>query len=102
MVYTCELYRSKKYRTTSRYQRSHGKTNAGGTGKKRIYLRAAILVAEGIKESAVRKVEGEVEGFIKVKKATAEGIEMIKNDKANSTVIALRSLEILAKELAKE
>src|SRR6056297_1256195 len=62
-------------------------------GKKR----AAILVAAGEKESAIRRAEGEAEAIITVKKATAEGIEMIKNAQADKNVIALRSLETLAK-----
>jgi len=58
---------------------------------------SAIRRAEGEKEATIRKAEGEAEAIIMVKKAAAEGIRVIKEAQADETVIALRSLETLAK-----
>jgi regulator of protease activity HflC (stomatin/prohibitin superfamily) len=81
--------------------------------------RALILVSEGEKEAAIRKAEGEKEATIRkaegesksiimvkeaaangirfIKEAEADGIRFIKKAEADETVIALRSLETLAK-----
>lgn len=58
---------------------------------------AAILRAEAKKEAAVREAEGQAEAILKVQQATAEGLKMIKNAGADQSVIALKSLESLAK-----
>ena len=58
---------------------------------------SAIRRAEGEKEATIRRAEGEAEAIIMVKKAAAEGIRVIKEAQADETVIALRSLETLAK-----
>lgn len=59
--------------------------------------RAAILRAEAKREAQIREAEGEAEAILKVQEATAQGIEMIKKAGADQSVIALRSLETLAK-----
>ncbi|SCG82341.1 putative protein Mb1524 [Proteiniborus sp. DW1] len=58
---------------------------------------AAILRAEAKKEAAIREAEGQAEAILKVQQATAEGIKMIKEAGADQSVIALKSLESLAK-----
>lgn len=58
---------------------------------------AAILRAEAKKEAAVREAEGQAEAIMKVQQATAEGLKMIKEAGADQSVIALKSLESLAK-----
>ncbi len=58
---------------------------------------AAILRAEAKKEAAVREAEGQAEAIMKVQRATAEGLKMIKEAGADQSVIALKSLESLAK-----
>lgn len=58
---------------------------------------AAILRAEAKKEAAIRESEGQAEAILKVQKATAEGLKMIKEAGADQSVIALKSLESLAK-----
>lgn len=58
---------------------------------------AAILRAEAKKEAAIREAEGQAEAILKVQQATAEGLRMIKEAGADQSVIALKSLESLAK-----
>ncbi len=58
---------------------------------------SAILKAEAKKEAAIREAEGQAEAIMKVQQATAEGLKMIKNAGADQSVIALKSLESLAK-----
>ncbi|WP_352420789.1 SPFH domain-containing protein [Proteiniborus sp.] len=58
---------------------------------------AAILRAEAKKEAAIRESEGQAEAILKVQQATAEGLKMIKEAGADQSVIALKSLESLAK-----
>ncbi|WIV11709.1 SPFH domain-containing protein [Proteiniborus sp. MB09-C3] len=58
---------------------------------------AAILRAEAKKEAAIREAEGQAEAIMKVQNATAEGLKMIKEAGADQSVIALKSLESLAK-----
>ncbi|MFA5525141.1 MAG: SPFH domain-containing protein [Tissierellales bacterium] len=58
---------------------------------------SAILIAEAKKEAAIREAEGQAEAIMKVQQATAEGLKMIKNAEADQSVIALKSLEALAK-----
>lgn len=58
---------------------------------------AAILRAEAKKEAAIREAEGQAEAIMKVQEATAEGLKMIKEAGADQSVIALKSLESLAK-----
>lgn len=58
---------------------------------------AAILRAEARKEAAVREAEGEATAILKVQEATAQGLAMIKAVKADQSLIAIKSLETLAK-----
>lgn len=58
---------------------------------------SAILRAEAKKEAAIREAEGQAEAIMKVQQATAEGLKMIKNAGADQSVIALKSLDSLAK-----
>lgn len=58
---------------------------------------SAILKAEAKKEAQVKIAEGEAEALLKIKEAEAKGIELLKNAKADKAVIALKSLEALAK-----
>ena len=54
---------------------------------------ARILEAEAAKEAAIRKAEGEAQAILSVQKATAAGLEMIKNAQIDDKVLKLRSLE---------
>lgn len=58
---------------------------------------AAILRAEGQKESQIRRAEGEAEAIRTVQSATAAGLSMIKDVKADKALIAIRSLEAMEK-----
>jgi len=58
---------------------------------------AAILHAEALKESKMREAEGEAEAILRINEATARGIRMINEANPSSGMIALRSLEALAK-----
>ena len=58
---------------------------------------AAILRAEASKESAIREAEGQAEAILKVQAATAQGLLMIKNVAADQSLIAIKSLETLAR-----
>lgn len=59
--------------------------------------RAAILKAEAQKEVAIREAEGEAEAILKVQNATAEGLKMLNESNPSKSVIAIKSLEALAK-----
>ncbi len=56
-----------------------------------------ILEAEAGKEAAIRKAEGEAEAILAVQKATAAGLQMIKDVQADDSLIRLRSLEAFEK-----
>ncbi len=58
---------------------------------------ARILEAEAAKEAAIRKAEGEAQAILSVQKATAAGLEMIKNAQMDDKVLKLRSLEAFEK-----
>jgi regulator of protease activity HflC (stomatin/prohibitin superfamily) len=58
---------------------------------------AAILRAEAKKESQIREAEGEALAIMKVQEATAQGLKMIKDVHADQGLIAIKSLETLAK-----
>ncbi len=58
---------------------------------------AAILRAEAKREAAIREAEGQAEAILKVQDATARGLAMIKSVGADSSLIAIRSLETLEK-----
>ena len=58
---------------------------------------SAILKAEGVKEAKVREAEGEAEAILKVQKAMAESIKMLNEASPSERVIALKSLDALAK-----
>lgn len=58
---------------------------------------AAILRAEAKKEAQIREAEGEAEAILKIQKATAMGLDMIKEVHADQSVLALKSFEALAK-----
>ncbi len=56
-----------------------------------------ILRAEAEKQSQVLKAEGEAEAILQIQKATADGIRMINEAAPGEGVIAIKSLEALAK-----
>ena len=56
-----------------------------------------ILQAEAEKESAICRAQGEAEAILAIQKATAEGLNLIKNVGADSALIKLRSLEAFEK-----
>lgn len=58
---------------------------------------SAILRAEANRESKIRIAEGEAEALLKIKTAEAEEIKLLKEAKADKAVIALKSLEAMAK-----
>ena len=58
---------------------------------------AEILKAEAKKEAAIREAEGEAEAILKVQGATAQGLKMIKDVNADQGLVAIKSLETLAK-----
>ena len=58
---------------------------------------SAILRAEANRESKIRIAEGEAEALLKLKQAEAEGIRLLKEAGADQTVIALKSLDAMAK-----
>ena len=55
------------------------------------------MEAEGQKESAIRKAEGEAEAILALQKATAEGLAMIKAVGMDDAVLKLRGLEAFEK-----
>ncbi|MDD2212335.1 MAG: SPFH/Band 7/PHB domain protein [Clostridia bacterium] len=59
--------------------------------------KSAILIAEANREAAIREAEGEAEAILKVQRATAEGLKMLKSATPDNQVIAIKSLETLAK-----
>ena len=58
---------------------------------------SAILRAEAHRESKIRMAEGEAEALLKIKQAEAEGIKLLKEAKADSSVLTLKSYEVLSK-----
>ena len=58
---------------------------------------AAILRAEAQKEKMIREAEGQAEAILKVQQANADGIRFLKEAEADQSVLALKSLEALAK-----
>ena len=58
---------------------------------------AAILKAEAEKQKRIKEAEGQAEAIRTVQKATAEGIEYIKEAGADEAVLTLKSLEAFAK-----
>ena len=58
---------------------------------------AVILQAEAAKEAAIREAEGEAQAILNVQKATADGLNMLKNVNADEPLIRLKSLEALQK-----
>ncbi len=58
---------------------------------------SAILRAEANRESKIRIAEGEAEALLKLKTAEAEGIRLLKEARADEAVIALKSLDAMAK-----
>ncbi len=56
-----------------------------------------ILSAEADKEAQIRRAEGEAEAIMKIQTATAAGIKMINEAQPGNGVIAIKSLEALAK-----
>ncbi|NLZ66196.1 MAG: SPFH/Band 7/PHB domain protein [Clostridiaceae bacterium] len=58
---------------------------------------AAILRADAKKEQAIRESEGQAEAILKIQEATARGLQMIKDINADEGLIALKSLETMAK-----
>ncbi len=56
-----------------------------------------ILAAEAEKEKKIREAEGEAEAILKVQSALADGIKMLNESAPSQQVIALKSLEALAK-----
>lgn len=58
---------------------------------------SAILRAEANKQAKIKMAEGEAEALLKIKQAEAEGIKLLKEAKADKAVIALKSLDAMAK-----
>jgi regulator of protease activity HflC (stomatin/prohibitin superfamily) len=58
---------------------------------------AVILRAEASKEAAIREAEGQATAILKVQEATAQGLRMIKEVGADQSLIAIKSLETLAR-----
>lgn len=58
---------------------------------------AAILRAEAKKEASIREAEGEAEAIISVQRATAEGLQMIKDVGLNKEVLTFKSFESFEK-----
>ncbi len=58
---------------------------------------SAILRAEAAAEAAVKKAEGEAEAIIKMNEAQAKSIQLLREAKADQAVIALKSLDAVAK-----
>ena len=58
---------------------------------------AAILRAEAQKEKMIREAEGQAEAILKVQQSNADGIRFLKEAGADQSVLALKSLEALAK-----
>ena len=58
---------------------------------------SAILRAEAQKEKMIREAEGQAEAILKVQQANADGIRFLKEAGADQSVLALKSLEALAK-----
>ena len=58
---------------------------------------SAILRAEAAAEAAVKKAEGEAEAIIKMNEAQAKSIALLREAKADQAVIALKSLDAVAK-----
>lgn len=56
-----------------------------------------ILAAEAEKEKKIREAEGEASAILKVQSALADGIKMLNEASPTQQVIALKSLEALAK-----
>ncbi len=58
---------------------------------------SAILRAEAQKESQIKLAEGEAEAILKVQEATAAGLKLLKDAKADKSVLALKQFETLEK-----
>ncbi len=58
---------------------------------------SAILRAEAQKESQIKMAEGEAAAILKVQQATAEGLKLLKDAKADQSVLTLKSFEALEK-----
>jgi len=58
---------------------------------------AAILRAEAQKEKMIKEAEGQAEAILKVQQANADGLRFLKEAGADQSVLALKSLEALAK-----
>jgi len=58
---------------------------------------SAILKAEGVKEAKIREAEGEAVAIMKVQQALAESIKLLNAAAPTEKVLALKSLDALAK-----
>lgn len=58
---------------------------------------SSILRAEADKQAKIKMAEGEAEALLKIKQAEAEGIKLLKQAQADKSVIALKSLDAMAK-----
>ncbi len=58
---------------------------------------SAILVAEAKRETQIKEAEGAAEAIIKVQEATAKGLRLLKDAKADHSVLVLKGYEALAK-----
>lgn len=58
---------------------------------------SAILRAEAQKEVQIREAEGQAEAILKVNRATADGLQMLKDVGVDQGVIAIKQLDALAK-----
>jgi len=58
---------------------------------------AKILRAEAVKQATIKEAEGQAEAILAIQKATADGINFLKEADPNQAVIQLKSLEAFAK-----
>lgn len=56
-----------------------------------------ILRAEAKKEAEIREAQGHAQAIIEVKKATAEGLKLLKDAKIDEAVLKLQSFDMLAR-----
>lgn len=59
--------------------------------------RSKILNAEALKEAEIREAEGHAEAVRQIQKATADGIDFIKQSEPTQAVLALKSFEAMVK-----
>ncbi len=58
---------------------------------------AAILRADAMKETSIRESDGEAQAIMNIQRATANGLQMIKDVQADDSLIAIKSLDTFVK-----